>query len=276
MDGIHFAYANVKRESMTLKEDTKMKNIVRAIVISVVIVFLAVGTSSADYKLTGYNNITAYDGYSSGTGWYGMQEDQETEPGTVTSQAWDLEGIYYNPANGNVAIVGGWDFKNGATGYTYAGPDQTGGLTTKQIDSGDVFIFNSLYPTEGYGIHLNFSNSKYSEFYLDLEDSSVALSHTSYISQSNPYRFTGGEWWADGILDYYPGLSDADVGGLQGGSHYMIVLNDLGLYGNETIHFTYECGNDMIESTPVPEPTTMLLLGLGLIGVAGIRRKFKG
>ena len=47
-------------------------------------------------------------------------------------------------------------------------------------------------------------------------------------------------------------------------------LNNLGFHWGPT------CANDVIEGgAPIPEPATMLLLGSGLIGLAGFRKKFK-
>ena len=45
---------------------------------------------------------------------------------------------------------------------------------------------------------------------------------------------------------------------------------------NIGLHWTMQCGNDVVEGgAHAPEPATMLLLGSGLVGLVGFRKKFK-
>jgi hypothetical protein len=76
-------------------------------------------------------------------------------------------------------------------------------------------------------------------------------------NQSNGLNF-GTLIWAD---THIPSISTSDAVG-----------NDLLSYsGIVQIHLHI----DTPYHSPVPEPATMLLLGLGLIGLAGVRRKFR-
>ena len=83
----------------------------------------------------------------------------------------------------------------------------------------------------------------------------------------------------NGIGTYVMGLTDGlDGEGITGGSHNAVTINLEGFVDTSKFvsHFTMQCGNDnlMGDPEPVPEPSTIILLGLGILGLVGFRKKF--
>ncbi len=233
-------------------------------------------------------NITIPDQNTSGTGWYGNHEDNETEshPDTLRAQDWDLEGMFLGGSR--LTLVGGFDFKNGVTYNHY------------NYRSGDIFIdvngdAQYGYPVNGgsglggttsnlfgydYVLDLDFASMTYNVIKLD---SSALLARGLDVAGSNPWRYvSGGDALAgfQGVsFDYYSGLTNADVGfqGYNGDNgHYAISVDTSFLgSGDFVFHNTVECGNDnLMGAAHVPDGgSTVTLLGLSLVGVVALRRR---
>ena len=257
---------------------------------------LAACLFSADhaFALSYANNITIYDG-SGYTGVGTGGEDRETEPGMVNSQVWDMEAFYQQ--SNSLTMVGGFNFRNGVSGYpTFTSGDifldTNGSYGASQAPAGFIPKTGNAIVSGSFGyeyvLDLNFSNLTYLVYRLDTTDVKTI---TAYYPQNeipdnpldpaaNPWLYlSGGTQVGSGIIDYAAGLSDAAVGGLLGGFHYVagVDLSFLDPAQQFVAHFTMGCGNDNLmgrgTTAPVPEPATMLLFGSGIFGLAAFRRR---
>lgn len=249
------------------------------------------------------SQITIFDNQKNNTAntadaWHNQEnEDNEVEPGANIGQKWDLEGMFFDGTN--LSIVGGWDFVNGS-GFNDG------------IGSGDIFISTSAPVSYGTStINSSISNNPAGNpirnnfgynyvFDIDWEsfgDTSTNpgvymgtytlwqitdetfVTPSTGIGASNPVAYHSGAVEGPdaitGNLTYTSGLSDTDTG-FTGVDHFMLsglnIADIPNFKGSFTAHFTQECGNDSIMGQ-VPEPATMILLGMGLLGISAIARK---
>jgi hypothetical protein len=177
-----------------------------------------------------------------------------TEGGNVT----DITGVSFMDFNGYPAIYG-----DSRTGNYNTTSDDLGYGGGSYHHNGNFFAWASA-AADARGLKIDFTNndgtwfktgySSYSDFVLEayLTDGSM-ISITGSSNLYGPMGFLMITAGAGQYIDY-------------------IVLHDSGNYwlvddmSGDATGVTYGA---------VPEPTTMLLLGLGLAGIAGLRKKFR-
>jgi hypothetical protein len=232
----------------------------------------------------------------------GHWDDHEVEPGTKIGQRWDLEAFFTDCTS--LTVFSGFDVVYGEEGSTLGdifididGDASFGWQNTDPGAAGTAPIYGYNYGYE-YVIDLNYTGEddwglEYTIYNISDESNLIlqAIMLTDNIT-SNPWQYySGGYGIYQGTSNLY--YFDHDVYNLTGGYHYAIdmpgcldpiywdLYQNMGIKPWEgvsfTFHLTMECGNDNLMGAAkcaVPEPVSIVLFGSGLLGLAGLRKRF--
>ncbi len=256
--------------------------------LAVAFAFFFSPSAMAGYLDAGWENITVYDGFSGSykgrtNKWWNTNEDQEVEPGAATGQKWDLEGFFLSDGTGQeeedqLAMVGGFNFSQGQS----------------WVDSGDIFIDTDMETDYyDYVLDLEFMSSGPYTYTVYRNDGSMTYKPThggpSGPTQGQPWTVKSAgtativEGYDNIAMNFLSGLTNSEIGGgLKGGKHNAVVVDVsfLGPNMDFEVSSVIECGNDFVSgsgttSAAVPEPATIFLLGSGLLGLFGFRKRIK-
>lgn len=228
--------------------------------------------------------LPVIDGHFDTTEWAGYYTDTNGVVGPgVGGQAYDAErlGLYFDNSHVAFGLQTGFDL---AAGRNYCSLHFNPGDIAINVD-GDAFY--------EYAIDFSMSGATANFTLVDMT-SAGAVWKAPYYAQhaaAAPFaatytaanvvgtfagaygNFAPGQRIADSNINANTGLLYSNV--IEGS--FDLALLSLYAVGPLTMHWTMECGNDIInhtsEQAPVPEPATMFLFGTGLVAFAGLGRK---